>query len=234
MTGSRAGSAAAIADERPLVQLRLQVLDVDLPAALPLDPLVVAEARRNPLAAIAEVQELLGRLFADLVSELPAVYEQLGWRASEPGLVGHARRELSLAGIRLADPRLEAALVAAVLAFAGYRHAGGPGRATGSAVQVLEDLLRQRALTPLTDDRAEWTSLSALVGGKRLWQSARNPDAFSRDQGKTYELLSEDGDPETGKRRRYVSHPGPARARVWDGAETVAAGPGGHAAGGGG
>jgi hypothetical protein len=56
----------------------------------------------------------------------------------------------------------------------------------GLNVMILKDLLLWQPLTPLTNDPAEWSAV-----GDRLWQSTRNPEAFSYDQGITYYLLSE-------------------------------------------
>lgn len=61
------------------------------------------------------------------------------------------------------------------------------------SVPVLNSLLLMKNLSPLTNDPDEWTSVNTDSFGCRieLWQSIRNPNAFSSDCGETYYLLSE-------------------------------------------
>lgn len=96
------------------------------------------------------------------------------------GLVEHARRELALAGN---DEAFNHSMIKAVEAFAAYGHSGG---SASVAIPMLNDLLQFKNLTPLTDSPYEWMDV-----GDNLWQSTRNPEAFSLDRGKTYYLLSE-------------------------------------------
>ena len=60
------------------------------------------------------------------------------------------------------------------------------------AVDYLHRLLRYEVLTPLTDDPAEWQDQSD-ASGYPLWQSVRDPRAFSLDGGTTYWLTTETG-----------------------------------------
>lgn len=99
------------------------------------------------------------------------------------GLVLHAMRELDLAGN---DEDFNASIIAAVEGFVSYGHSGG---SHSVAVELLEDILNYRNLTPLTDNSKEWMSVE--MGDTPCWQSVRNPAAFSNDEGKTYYLLSE-------------------------------------------
>ena len=47
-------------------------------------------------------------------------------------------------------------------------------------------------ISPLTDSPDEWMNVGAMIGKQlSMWQSTRNPEAFSTDGGKTYYLLSE-------------------------------------------
>lgn len=99
-------------------------------------------------------------------------------------LVDHARRELT----RLGEERDVIDWYCRVVAeFASFGHSGGSAMAT---IPVLHDLLQFRALTPLTDAPAEWEDRTAMSSAP-LWQSTRNPEAFSEDGGKTYWLVSE-------------------------------------------
>ena len=63
----------------------------------------------------------------------------------------------------------------------------GHGSPAATAVtNLFERLVAKENLTPLTDDPAEWTKVEA-----ELWQSKRNPNAYSKDKGKTYTLMGE-------------------------------------------
>lgn len=100
----------------------------------------------------------------------------------ESNLVKHARRELNLAGN---DEHFNTSIIKAVGAFASYVHSGG---SASVAIPMLYTLLLQKNLTPLTDNPQEWNQHE-----EDIWQSRRNSEAFSKDGGKTYFLLSEDG-----------------------------------------
>ncbi|MGC4886688.1 hypothetical protein [Micromonospora sp. DT227] len=100
-------------------------------------------------------------------------------------LVDHARRELELSGQFAEDPAFAQTIVAAVAAFASYGHSGG---SAGVGVEQLRTLLGFGTLSALTDDPDEWTLVPTA---EPLWQSVRNPEAFSTDHGKTHYLLSE-------------------------------------------
>lgn len=104
-------------------------------------------------------------------------------------LVDHAKRELALAGN---DDDFNQSIIKAVKAFSSFGHSGG---SASIAIPMLNDLLNYRNLTPLTDDPDEWMHVAEDVWGEAggIWQSRRNPEAFSRDGGKSYYLLSEGG-----------------------------------------
>ncbi len=116
----------------------------------------------------------------------------------DSNLVQHARRELALAGN---DAEFNTAMVNAVRAFASYGHSGG---SASVAIPMLTDLLCQKNLTPLTDAPSEWQhhGSDVLPNGSEdgIWQNKRNGEAFSKDGGKTYTLLSD-------KDRVYHSNP---------------------------
>jgi hypothetical protein len=101
-------------------------------------------------------------------------------------LVEHARRELALRGET--DQAFVDSIIAAVRGFCSY-----PGHSGGSmaiAVEYVHDLLRFRALAPLTNDPAEWTDQSE-ISGRPLWQNNRDSRAMSEDGGRTYWLVDE-------------------------------------------
>jgi hypothetical protein len=123
-------------------------------------------------------------------------------------LVEHARRELALCGQTAEDPEYAASIVAAVEAFASYGHSGGSAMI---ARQQLHALLGFRALSPLTDAPAEWIDRTAISGGHPLWQSTRDPQAFSTDAGATYYLLDECAD--TDGRPKVMHHSQAAATR---------------------
>jgi hypothetical protein len=100
-------------------------------------------------------------------------------------LAEHARRELELVG---EDPDVIDWYCRVVSEFASFGHSGGSAMAT---IPVLHELLQYHALTPLTDDPAEWIDQSEASGGHPMWQNRRDSTAFSEDGGHTYWLLSE-------------------------------------------
>lgn len=107
----------------------------------------------------------------------------------EASLVEHAREELKRAGLFDGDSDYDGMLGPAVMkvveAFSGQGHSG-----TSAAISLalIEKLLRYEPLTPLTPEPSEWTDCSEM-SGEPLWQSKRDPRAFSKDGGKTWELL---------------------------------------------
>lgn len=102
-------------------------------------------------------------------------------------LVEHARRELALSGQAAEDPGYAASIVASVAAFASYGHSGGSAEV---AIEQITRLLKFETLSPLTDDPEDWIDRSE-ESGVPMWQSTRDPKAFSTDGGATYYLLGE-------------------------------------------
>lgn len=102
-------------------------------------------------------------------------------------LVEHARRELELIG---EEPQTVEGYLKVIQAFADMGHSGG---SASVAIPTINALLQYKNLKPLTDDPAEWNyhteAVSGIEGG--VWQNIRNSEAFSRDEGKTYYLLSD-------------------------------------------
>lgn len=104
----------------------------------------------------------------------------------DSNLVAHARRELRIIG---EDDFVISGLCKVIRAFADMGHSGG---SAPYAIAYLERLLRFQPLSDLTDDPGEWIDRHAEgMTPVPLWQSDRNPEAFSTDGGRTYYLLSE-------------------------------------------
>ena len=104
-------------------------------------------------------------------------------------LVDHAQKELTLRGD---DGATIADYLSVIQAFADARHSGG---SASVAIPTLQALLQYQNLTPLTTDIEDWEYRDATLWGghgEGIWQSRRNPEAFSTDSGKTHYLLSED------------------------------------------
>lgn len=99
-------------------------------------------------------------------------------------LVDHAKAELEAVGQFKEDPAFAQSLVAAVAAFASYGGHSGGSAAVG--IQMLNDLLQFKNLSPLTNDPEEWQEVT-----EGLWQSYRNSAAFSENGGKTYTVLGD-------------------------------------------
>jgi hypothetical protein len=120
----------------------------------------------------------------------------------ESNLVAHARRELALIG---EEPETVAGYLNVIQAFADMGHSGG---SASVAIPTLNRLLQFGNLRPLTDDPGEWNHVAeAQAGQDDLWQSARNPEAFSNDGGETYWLLSEGRWEGLGADRHHVQPP---------------------------
>lgn len=102
-------------------------------------------------------------------------------------MVDHAKRELELIG---EDDTTVEGYLNVIQAFANMGHSGG---SASIAIPVLNQLLQQKNLSPLTDNPNEWMFVAEDVWGTEggVWQNRRNSEAFSNDGGKTYYLLSE-------------------------------------------
>lgn len=72
---------------------------------------------------------------------------------------------------------------------------GLEGTEVENAISVLTALFRGEHISPLTNDPAEWRyyGSSRVDAPNGVWQSTRNPNAFSHDNGDTYYLTSRGG-----------------------------------------
>jgi hypothetical protein len=107
-------------------------------------------------------------------------------RVSVSTLEEHARVELEIIG---EDEETTEGYLRVIKAFASMGHSGFSAAA---GIHVLTRLLSFQNLSPLTDDENEWIDVSPYMM-KPMWQSKRNPAAFSEDGGKSYILQSEEG-----------------------------------------
>lgn len=102
-------------------------------------------------------------------------------------LVNHAKRELELIG---EEPEFIEGYLKVIQAFADMGHSGG---SASVAIPTIMELLSFKNLSPLTDNPDEWLHHEEDIWGEEggVWQSRRNPEAFSNNGGKSYYLLSE-------------------------------------------
>jgi hypothetical protein len=105
----------------------------------------------------------------------------------ESNLVRHARHELELLG---EEPETVAGYLKVIQAFSDMDHSGGSAFV---AIPTIYQLLKYKNLMPLTDNPDEWIHHDEDVWGESggIWQNVRNSECFSRDEGKTYYILSE-------------------------------------------
>lgn len=122
--------------------------------------------------------------------------------ATDGPLVEHARNELARIG---EDQDVIDGIARIIAAFAEVADSGG---ATPYIIARVEKLMRFEPLSPLTDDPAEWQDQSE-ASGCPLWQSTRNPSAFSTDGGKTYTLLGEEPQTSDSGQPVHTSQPKP-------------------------
>lgn len=112
----------------------------------------------------------------------------------ESPLVTHARRELRLAGLFDEDadytPRFAERLVDVIRLIDTCGHSGASLEKTRD---ILNILLSNEALTPLTSNPDEWELRSKEEFGTEidLWQNIRNSSAISENGGKTWYLVTE-------------------------------------------
>lgn len=103
---------------------------------------------------------------------------------TDSNLVRHAITELDLIGeTSYEEPSMRKAVLDIVRVFSEQGHSGS---SAAWCVGIVEKVLRFQPLSPLTDNSAQWMEVT-----EGLWQSRRDPEAFSDDAGKTYSRNSE-------------------------------------------
>jgi hypothetical protein len=102
------------------------------------------------------------------------------------GMVEHARRELEIIG---EEPEVIEQYLKVIQTFADMGHSGGSAM---HAIRVVNILLHNRNLSPITDWVDDWQfhEKDMWDGKNGIWQSKRNSEAFSTDMGKTYYLVT--------------------------------------------
>lgn len=116
------------------------------------------------------------------------------WDREESNLYQHAKNELEAAGMLGEDSDYEGMVGRAVLELIEtFAKQGHSGFSAGVTVEVFQILASYGPLGPLTDNPAEWQKIHDGIATEEepLWQSRRNPEAFSNDGGKTYYVLSD-------------------------------------------
>lgn len=108
----------------------------------------------------------------------------------ESNLVKHARHELCLIG---EDVDVINWYTRVIKEYASFGHSGGSAWAT---IAVLEELLRFRPLTELTDDPEEWYHHGPDMWDSQsgIWQNKRDGRMFSGDGGQTYTCVDDPKD----------------------------------------
>lgn len=107
----------------------------------------------------------------------------------DSNLVQHVKRECEIAGF---EGYIRDAFVDIAKVWASMGHSGGSHMVL---LPMLNELLDFHNIMPLTDDPEEWVHHGEEMWGSPggVWQNRRNGEAFSKDGGKTYYLLSEGG-----------------------------------------
>lgn len=134
-------------------------------------------------------------VFKDMYTEYLEPVEE-----KQSNLVDHAKRELEIIG---EEPAVVEAYLKIVRIFADMGHSGASSM---FAIPVIEHLLSFKPLSELTDDPEDWIHVGADIWGEKggIYQNRRNGEAFSKDGGKTYYLLS-DGSNSKVQRQMHTS-----------------------------
>ncbi len=149
----------------------------------------VPELRRQWTALMKE--DLLGLPKEALIASIRDLASELldrtnKYEETSSNFVDHAKRELELIG---EEPETIEGYLKVIQAFSDMDHSGG---SASVAILTINDLLKFKNLSPLTDDPDDWIQHEVDMedGNGGAWQSCRNSEAFSNDGGKTYYLLS--------------------------------------------
>lgn len=106
---------------------------------------------------------------------------------SESNLVNHAKAELRRVGLYDADSSYGGMLAEAVeelvQTFANQGHSGNSAQ---MVLAIFGKVARWQPLEALTSDPDEWMEVQTGKVWGKVWQSRRNPAAFSTDGGKTW------------------------------------------------
>jgi hypothetical protein len=106
----------------------------------------------------------------------------------------HGKEELERAGLLDKDSDYDGMLGDAVLELLKvFGNQGHSGMSAMMTIDLFDKLAKQKNLTPITDDPAEWMNVQEYYGKdgagqgmKGVWQNRRDAALFSNDGGKTY------------------------------------------------
>ena len=107
----------------------------------------------------------------------------------------HAEEEMRRAGLYDKDAdyggMIPEAVMALIKAHAAQGHSGASSWLT---LEIFNELVNFRPLTPLTSDPSEWNDVSGLCA-KPTWQNKRDSRVFSDDAGKTWFSIDKNNEP---------------------------------------
>lgn len=114
-------------------------------------------------------------------------------------LIEYAEEELRRAEVGASDADYNGEIAGNVMdlvkVFAGHDGSEGSNEMT---LMIFNKLVHFEPLSPLTNDPTEWNDVSEDTG-KPMWQSRRDPKAFSTDGGQTWYRLGATGNFPEGK-----------------------------------
>lgn len=116
------------------------------------------------------------------------------WSKEESGLYLHAKHELERAGLFSPGSAYAGMIGEAVLsAVENWAKQGHSGGSSHICLQVFNELIQYKPLTPITNEASEWMEVGKAPGrnGGTVFQSRRKPSLFSTDGGETYYDIDE-------------------------------------------
>ena len=122
-------------------------------------------------------------------------------------LVIHAEAEMRRAGLYDKGADYDGMLPAAVMKLVkAHASEGHSGMSHAITLQIFNRVVNFKALTPISDDPAEWMKVGEHympAGAEACWQNRRESALFSNDGGKTYYSVDDE------KREIKTSKPAP-------------------------
>ena len=151
----------------------------------PRDNKVVVEfgpESKRKLDRMTKAMEAVGKSTQKLQKFVDAMEPEV-----DSNLVLHVQRECEIAGF---EGYIKDAFVDIAKVWASMGHSGGSHMAL---LPILNELLNFHNIMPLTDNPEEWQHHGEERWGEPggVWQNRRNGEAFSKDGGKTYKLVSD-------------------------------------------
>lgn len=129
---------------------------------------------------------MIWELFVHLLRKVRDMKPEAKDDLEDSNLMAHARRELALIH---EEETVVKGYLDMIAIFVKMGHSGG---SASVFIPTLSALLQFKNLSPLTNDPDEWMYVGSNTGESQgIWQSKRNPEAFSPDGGQHYYFLSE-------------------------------------------